>query len=235
MKPIQKETQHWYKEYYQKKGQDGNDLLTNPEVLFQHFGFEYSVISALRKIKFDKKRARILDVGCGVGGILARFLQLGFEPNNLYGIDIIDKRIVVAKSRYSNLNFIHDDASSMPFESNYFDLVIESTMFVQITDETLSQEIASEMLRVTQPSGHILLIDWRYSKPGNSNYLGVSTKRIRKMFSVGSSSKIICQVHGAIVPPVGRKISKYLPSAYFILRAVFPFLAGQQATLLQKT
>ncbi len=107
-------------------------------------------------------------------------------------------------------------------------------MFIQITDETLSQEIASEMLRVTQPSGHILLIDWRYTNPSNSNYLGVSTKRIRKMFSVGSSSNIIYQVHGTIVPPVGRRISRYLPSAYFILRAVFPFLAGQQATLLQK-
>jgi len=235
MESIQKQTQDWYEEYYQKKGKDRNDLLTNPEVLFQHLGFEDSVISALRRaVHLDRKTSKILDVGCGGGGSLMRFLQLGFSPNNLYGIDIIEERINETRKKYPNLNFICNDATSMQFESNMFDLVLESTMFVQITSEKLSQKIAEEMLRVTKPARYILLIDWRYSNPGNSNYLGVSTKRITKMFSIGSSLEIICQTKGALVPPVGRTVSKYLPSAYFLLRAIFPFLVGQKATLLKK-
>jgi ubiquinone/menaquinone biosynthesis C-methylase UbiE len=230
----QNRTEAWYNKYYQEKGKDRNDLLNNSEVLFQHLAFEDSVISALRKAALDKERAKILDVGCGGGGSLTRFMQLGFVPSNLYGIDIINTRIEDGKTMYPNFNLICDNATSMPYESNYFDLTFESTMFVQITDEQMSQNISNEMLRVTQKGGYILLIDWRYSKPGNRDYLGLSTKRIQKLFSVNSSSEIICQKRGALVPPVGRTISKHFPPIYFLLRSVFPFLAGQTATLLQK-
>ena len=122
----------------------------------------------------------------------------------------------------------------MTFESDMFDLVLESTMFVQITDEGLSQKISQEMLRVTKPGGYLMLIDWRYGKPGNSEYLAVSMKRINKIFSVGSLSDVICQTNGALVPPIGRVLSKYSPSIYFLLRTVFPFLVGSKTTLLQK-
>jgi ubiquinone/menaquinone biosynthesis C-methylase UbiE len=240
MKPIEKEelsqqTRDWYKEYYQKKGQDRNDLLTNPEVLFQHLAFEDAIISALRKAtNLNRESSRILDVGCGGGGSLTRFIQLGFAPNNLYGIDIIKERIDEARGKYPNLHFVCDNAISMPYESNMFDLVMESTMFVQLTDEELSQKISQEMLRVTKPNGYILLIDWRYGKPRNKNYLAVSNKRITKLFSVGSLSDVVCQQKGALVPPVGRAISRYLPSAYFLLRAILPILVGSKVTLLKK-
>lgn len=235
MQPIEKQTQDWYKDYYEKKGKDRNDLLANPEVLFQHLAFEVSVISALRRAtNLNRETSRILDVECGSAGSLIKFLQLGFSPKNLYGIDVLQSRIDEGRIKYPNLNFICDDAASMPFESYLFDLVLESTMFVQIADEELSQRISKEMLRVTKINGYIMLIDWRYGKPGNSNYLALSNKRINKMFSVGSLSDVICQTSGALVPPVGRPVSKYLPSAYFLLRAIFPFLVGSKTTLLQK-
>lgn len=235
MESTERKTQDWYNDYYQKKGKDRNDLLTNPEVLFQHLAFEDSVMSALRRaINLDRDSHRVLDVGCGSGGSLTRFLQLGFVPANLYGIDIIKERVEEGRKKFPNLNLICDDATSMSFESNTFDLVMESTMFIQITDEELSQKIAEEMLRVTKPGGYLMLIDWRYGKPRNPNYLAVSMKRINKMFSVGSLSDVVCQTSGALVPPIGRAISKYIPSAYFLLRAMVPFLVGCKTTLLQK-
>jgi ubiquinone/menaquinone biosynthesis C-methylase UbiE len=150
------------------------------------------------------------------------------------GIDILKERINEANKKYPNLHFKCGDAASMPFETNMFDLVMESTMFVQLTDQELSQKIASEMLRVTKHGGYILLIDWRYGKPGDQNYLALTKKRIINLFSVGSSTDIICQQSGALVPPLGRKISKYLPSLYFIIRAILPFLVGLKVTLLKK-
>jgi len=235
METTEKETRNWYREYYLKKGKDRNDLLTNPEVLCQHLAVEDSVISALRRpTNLNRETSRILDVGCGGGGSLTRFLQLGFQPDNLYGLDMLQERIDEGKRKYPNLNLICGNATSMTFESDMFDLVLESTMFVQITDEELSQKISQEMLRVTKPRGYLMLIDWRYGKPGNSNYLAVSMKRINKMFSVGSLSDVICQTRGALVPPVGRAASKYLPSMYFLLGAIFPFLIGLKTTLLQK-
>jgi len=235
MESSQNNTKTWYKNYYQKKGKDRNDLLTNPEVLFQYLAFESAIISALgRAENINRRSSKILDVGCGAGGSLARFMQLGFLSENLFGIDIIHERIDEAKHVYPNLNFICHDAVSMPFESDFFDIVLESTMFVQITDEKVSCSIAEEMLRVTKPGEYILLVDWRYGKPFNYSYLAVSKKRICRMFSVGSLSEIIFEGKGALVPPIGRAISKYLPSTYFLLQALFPFLVGLKVTLLRK-
>lgn len=229
------QTQGWYKDYYDKKGQDRNDLLANPEVLFQHLAFERAAISALRDAKdINRKLSKVLDVGCGHGGSLTRLIQLGFPPGNVHGIDILPERIREATETFPNSNFVCDDAASMPYESDSFDLVMESTMFVQLTDEQLSQEISREMLRVTKPDGYILLIDWRYGRPRDKTYLALSNKRIAKLFSVGSASDVVCQQSGALVPPIGRAVSKYLPSAYFLLRGMFPVLVGSKATLLRK-
>jgi 2-polyprenyl-3-methyl-5-hydroxy-6-metoxy-1,4-benzoquinol methylase len=81
MQPTEKDialkTQNWYKDYYQKKGQRRNDLLSNPEVLFQYLAIESAVISTLRKATgLDREVSKILDVGCGGGG-LAKIYPIG--------------------------------------------------------------------------------------------------------------------------------------------------------------
>lgn len=235
MKSPPTETSDWYKDYYLRKGKDRNDLLTNPEVLFQHLALESAVIATLRKVTgLNRSDSRILDVGCGSGVGLARFLQLGFSPDQLCGIDILADRIEEAKRKYPNIRLVCDDASSMPFAPGEFDLVLESTMFVQITDEQLAHGIAHEMLRVTRANGYVMLVDWRYDKPGDGRYKAVSRGRIERLFSVGSLSDIVSWANGSLVPPIGRPVSAYIPSVYFLLRAIFPFLAGLTITLLRK-
>src|SRR5258708_5404623 len=126
MDSSQKQTEEWYKKYYEAKGKDRNDLLTNPGVLYQLLAFEASVVSALRRASLDRESSTILDVGCGGGNSIARFLEYGFAPRNLRGIDIIPARIEEAKARYPNLDFLCHDATAMPYESGTFDLVLES-------------------------------------------------------------------------------------------------------------
>jgi SAM-dependent methyltransferase len=67
---TEKETIEWYKRYYAKKGKDRNDLLRNPEVLFQRLAFDRSIIKALSSISIDPNTCKVLDVGCGGGGAL---------------------------------------------------------------------------------------------------------------------------------------------------------------------
>lgn len=230
----EQETSEWYRAYYKQKGESRNNILHNAGVLFQHLGFEVSITNSLRMAKINSSEAKILDVGCGSGGGLPFFTHLGFRPENLSGIDILEERIVEGRRKFPNVDFTCGDASSMPYDDGYFDLVSESTMFVQLTDSQMSQKIATEMLRVAKPGGYLLLIDWRYSKPGNSDYLGLSKRRIKKLFEVGSQTKMICQARGALIPPVGRTLSKYVPSFYFMTAAIMPILVGQKCTLLQK-
>lgn len=232
---VEQETYEIYKEYYNRKGgKIRNDLLRNPEVLFQALAYDRAVISVLSSINLNPETAKVLDVGCGDGGSLVNLLRLGFLPSNLYGIDVLKESIVQAKMKFPNINWLHSDASRMEFEDNFFECVMESMIFLQMTDDDLATKIAKEMVRVTKKNGYILLIDWRYSHPFNKTYKGLSKKRIAKLFDVGHKTSIFKTFKGALLPPVGRFISKNVPSIYFVLQTLFPFLAAQISTILRK-
>jgi ubiquinone/menaquinone biosynthesis C-methylase UbiE len=162
-------------------------------------------------------------------------LRLGFFPNNLWGIDILKFRIQKAILTFCNINFECSDASHMKFEDKTFDIVIGSTIFVQVKDSVVSQQIASEMLRVTKSKGWIIISDWRYSKPWDSTYLGLSKKRIVRLFGEGDQTQLHSTYKGALIPPIGRFLSEYIPCLYFLVQRLFPFLTGEIVTVLRKT
>jgi ubiquinone/menaquinone biosynthesis C-methylase UbiE len=220
--------------YYATKGDDRNDPLRNPGVLFQNLAFEKSIVQALRRVNVDKHTWKILDVGCGAGFSLLRLLSYGMEPQRLYGIDIAANRIARGRRRFPALNLTHGDGTLMPYKSGSFDLAMESTMFIQLTDDTICQGIANEMLRVVKPDGFILLTDWRYSF-GRQGYRALSRKRITRLFGVGARTSVVCRTHGALIPPVGRTLSRYIASIYFPVCRLFPALVGQLTVVLKKT
>jgi ubiquinone/menaquinone biosynthesis C-methylase UbiE len=225
----------WYREYYAAKGADRNSLLHNPEVLYQSLAQEASLVRALQSIHPDHEATRVLDVGCGAGGTLLTFLRLGFIPGNLHGIDFQEERIAQARGKCPGIHFEHGDATKLEFASESFDLVHEATMFIHSVDEELSQKIAGEMVRVTKQGGHILLCDWRYSKPGSNAHRALTLKRIATLFQVGRQTNRCGVFAGPLVPPVGRFFSRRLPSAYFLVQGLFPFLVGQMTTVLRKS
>jgi SAM-dependent methyltransferase len=227
--------EEWYREYYAAKGAERNSLLHNPEVLYQSLAQEAALVRALQCVRPNHEAARILDVGCGDGTTLLAFLRLGFAPANLHGIDFQEERIARAKEKCTNIHFAHGDATKLEFASETFDLVHEATMFIHSVDEGLSRKIAGEMVRVTKPGGHILLCDWRYSKPGSTAHRAVTQKRIAGLFEVGVRTRRCGVFAGPLLPPIGRFLSLRLPSAYFLVGALLPFLVGHVTTVLRKS
>ena len=224
-----------YSQYYDQHDEDRNDLLKNPEVAFQTFAFDRANIRALQQIQIDRKVARVLDVGCGAGAGLLTLLRWGFAQKNLSGVDISENRIAEARAALPLADLRCESADALTYDDNTFDLVSESTMFALMSDESLAKRIATEMIRVTRPGRHIMLVDWRYSKPGSSIYKAVTPARIASLFDVGQATRMIARENGALIPPVGRRLSRYAPSLYFFLQALFPPLVGQVTTVLQKT
>lgn len=227
-------TQAWYRDYYERKGADRNDLIRNPEVLFQSLAMDASVVNALRSTGLRAESSTVLDVGCGSGASMLNLLRCGFAAANVQGVDILEDRIEEARARLPHVRFHCADARAMAFPDGAFDLVTEWTMFVQVTDLELGKAIAREMLRVTRPGGFVLLVDWRYSKPGDAHYRGLTKARVRELFDVGSSAVLHAVQPGAMVPPIGRLLSRRLPSCYFLVRRLAPFLTGQVAVILRK-
>lgn len=234
MSDLRKDTRNWYSEYYLKNGQDRNNIRTNPEVLFQTLANEASVVNVARKAALPLEGVSVLDVGCGAGGNFFQLLRLGVCPDKLSGIDILQENIEHARLLFPQVKLVCADAGSMPFEDEKFDLVSEFTMFATLPDETLAAKIAFEMLRVCRSGGYLLLVDWRTPKPGDHNYSALNMARLERLFGLGSSTELVAISNGALIPPLGRFLSKYLPSMYFPVSAVFPFLVGQVAYLLRK-
>src|SRR5580704_17268197 len=92
-----------FQNYYTAKGDDRNDPLRNPGVLFQNLAFEKSIVQALRALGMVDQHGqhswKILDVGCGSGFSLFRLLFYGLESERLHGIDIAEVRIAQGHMR----------------------------------------------------------------------------------------------------------------------------------------
>jgi ubiquinone/menaquinone biosynthesis C-methylase UbiE len=72
--------------------------------------------------------ARVLEIGCGIGDLLAS-VQPGFGV----GIDLSGRMLEKARSNYPHLHFVKADGEALPFQET-FDYVIVSDLFGHISD-----------------------------------------------------------------------------------------------------
>lgn len=229
---IESETKDWYKEYYKKRGVLRNDLF-NPEVLFQDMAYTRAWIDAFRGID---KQAKILDVGGGGGAGLLRAIKAGFLPERLHLIDVIKEDVEYARKRLPNdVHVQHGDAADMSyFDSSEFDVVTSSGMFIQLLDKVLAEKIAGEMIRVTKNKGILLVFDCVYDF-WRSEYRAVDYSRIHTLFCNNQTDvRVVKRIKGQLIPPIGRFLSKYLPSMYFIVQKI-PLLTWQYCYVLKKS
>ncbi|BAA29298.1 class I SAM-dependent methyltransferase [Pyrococcus horikoshii] len=108
-------------------------------------------------MKYMKKRGKVLDLACGVGGFSFLLEDYGFE---VVGVDIsedmIRKAREYAKSRESNVEFIVGDARKLSFEDKTFDYVIFIDSIVHFEPLELNQ-VFKEVRRVLKPSGKFIM------------------------------------------------------------------------------
>tara|TARA_Y100000746_G_C15393351_1_gene403221 strand:+ start:175 stop:897 length:723 start_codon:yes stop_codon:yes gene_type:complete len=229
--------QKWYSNYihdHYKNKDNLRDSILNKEVLFQHLARKKCLINSLSKLSLDKDISKIIDIGCGSCSDLINLVSFGFKQKNLYGVDINKSDIDFGGRNYPLLNLFNQDATQLNFESDYFDLTMESTMFVQITNLKISRGIANEMMRITKKKGYILLIDWKYGKLNDKKFLACDKRRVLEIFKVGEKTSLISIVPGMLVPPIGRFFSKNCSEFYFLIARLFPFFVGQVGYILIK-
>jgi len=223
-----------YDRYYEKHGVDRNDLLRNPEVTFQTFAFDRANIRALQRMDIERESAKVLDIGCGTGASLVQFIRLGFNPVNLAGVDPSAERIAQARSSYPTVEFRQESGEATTFADSTFDIAFESTLFMMLTSDDVARRVAGEMLRVTRLGGYVMLADWRYARKKSTDHRAMSRERIASLFEVGSATDLVARERGALVPPVGRFLSRRAPSLYFAVQALVPIAVGQITTVLRK-
>ena len=119
-----------------------------------------------------KEGMNILDVGCGTGSHLELYTRY---KSNLYGLDLSPSMLQVARDRLGDSAQLDlGDATQMPYEDGFFDLVI-SMLTLHEMSPSIRSAVLVEMKRVLKASGRILLIDFQ---PGPAEFLQGWTSRV---------------------------------------------------------
>jgi SAM-dependent methyltransferase len=231
---LEVEQRNWYANYYAVAGADRNDLRGNPEVLFQVLASERSFIRAFRRIAIEPHQLKVLDIGCGSGASWYQLFRLGVNPRNTVGIDVQADRVSQLNNLYPHSAAIHGDACNLPFDDESFDLVYESTLFATLSALDVRKDVASQMMRVCKENGYLLLVDWRVGRFWARSHGSLNKRELVRMFGVGQTCSLISVTHGALLPPLGRVLSKYAWPLYFLVAWLCPLFVGQVAYLLRK-
>ena len=116
-------------------GQDTYTLF-NPANLFIVQQRQRAVLALLRREGFyPLAKRRILEVGCGAGGVLREFLSFGAAPQHVHGLDLLDWRVAEAKALSPHLPLACADGRALPYPDGCFNLVLQYTVFTSILDD----------------------------------------------------------------------------------------------------
>lgn len=101
------------------------------------------------ELKPAKPGARVLDVGCGVGQVVARLNEAGFEA---HGVDVSRPNIERAQKHCTRCQLY--DGRKLPFPDNYF-ASAGALNVLEHVDEP--EAFIREVVRVVEPGGKVVL------------------------------------------------------------------------------
>jgi SAM-dependent methyltransferase len=126
---------------------------------------------------------RILEVGCGTGKWLRDLVAWGADPENLFGVELLQASAARARRLCPQAVSIEcGNAAELRFASGSFDIVLQATVFTSVLDEEMRQAMAAEMVRVLRPGGVILWYDFFLKNPRHSYVRPATRADIRRLF-----------------------------------------------------
>jgi ubiquinone/menaquinone biosynthesis C-methylase UbiE len=181
-----------------------------------------------QRLPYPLSQCRVLDVGCGQGGLLGWFHERGVKAENLYGVDLLPNRIRIARETFPTFTFFEGNAEQLTFPDNWFDLVSVFTVFSSILDVAMAKSVARDIERVLTSRGAVVWYDLRYPNPWNPGIRGMTKSRIRELFpSYDLQLESI-----TLLPPVARQLGQLTDRTYPLLASI-PILRSHYIGLLR--
>ncbi len=140
-----------------------DDILQSSFGTSSDYFAKYKVNIVHQKLQ-KKQKLNILDFGCGVGKNTFLLEKL-FPNSNIYGIDVSEVSIEIAKKQNNNrCEFVSYDGSNINFEDNFFDIIFISNVFHHI-DHSLHKNILVSLKNKLSKDGLIFFFEHNTLNP----------------------------------------------------------------------
>lgn len=173
---------HWQTDgYFSRHSADIYDIAVEFLFLGTADVMRRMVIPPITKHLGGASDARVLDVACGTGRFLHQ-LAVAHPKLRLFGLDLSPYYIQHARELLAdveNLSLVPDNAESMPFVNDHFDVVTSIHLFHELPHDA-RRNVYREMYRVLRPGGLLVIED--SAQLSDNPHLGVFLKRFSREF-----------------------------------------------------
>ncbi len=203
--------------YARRRGVDARYSMLQPDVWMTLQERQRVVLRRFAAQGLDLPNVRLLEVGCGEGGNLLDLIRMGFAPERLIGVELIEDRFNVARGRLPQALQLHlGDALAVDLPSASQDIVFVSTVFSSILDKATQRALAAAMWRWLRPGGAVLWYDLAVDNPRNADVRGVSRPWLRQLFPEGDFQT----QRVTLAPPIARAVCRLHPSLYTVFNTI---------------
>ncbi len=108
---------------------------------------------------------RVIDIATGPGYVAARAAERGADP---VGLDFSETMLAFARSRSPGVEFVHGNATALPFPDGSFDAVTCAFLLLHVGRP---ETVVAEAVRVLAADGRAAFSVW--DEPSRSRWLGV--------------------------------------------------------------
>lgn len=176
----------------------------------------------------DLSCVRVLDAGCGDGGLLARFIAWGAAPERVAGVDLSAARLARARERVPRARIERADATALPFPDAVFDLVTMCTLLSSIVVRSQRTAALREAMRVLRPGGWLVVYDFPWN-PLNREVRPVRLGEVRRALP----GHALTARRVTLAPPIVRLLASRAPGLCGILERL-PFLRSHLLIAIRK-
>jgi demethylmenaquinone methyltransferase / 2-methoxy-6-polyprenyl-1,4-benzoquinol methylase len=98
-----------------------------------------------------------LDVACGTGRLTLELRDRVGPGGRVVGLDFSERMLAVARAAHPSIEWVHGDATSLPFEESIFDA---ATMAFGLRNLGHPDTGLAEMGRVVRPGGRLVVLEF---------------------------------------------------------------------------
>jgi SAM-dependent methyltransferase len=172
----------------------------------------------------------LIEIGCGLGYWLRRFVDWGARPESVVGIDVVHEYVIKARALVApGVRVELGNALNVLERDHSFDVVAQLVMMSSVVEPQLRWRIAGEMDRILKPGGLVVWYDVYVGNPNNPHLRAITKSELRTLFP----SYALHVRRTTLAPPLGRVVGQRSEWAYRAL-SLIPFARTHYAAVLEK-